>query len=72
MTDLSLELSVEERKYLADLLEAELNQTRVEEHRTRTPSYREHIVQQVEIIEGLLQKLSAADRQLPQSALRPQ
>lgn len=59
MTDLSLDLNAQERKYLAELLEAELSQTRVEEHRTRTPSYREHIVQQVEIIEGLLQKLAA-------------
>jgi hypothetical protein len=57
MTDLQLGLSGEEQEYLAGLLEAELKETRVEEHRTRKPSYREHVVHQETIIEGLLSKL---------------
>ena len=60
MTDLQLDLSIEEQKYLAELLSAQLKETRVEEHRTRKPSYREHVVQREEIIEGLLRKLGAA------------
>src|SRR5688572_15133610 len=54
-----LNLSSEEREYLVSLLEDSLKQTRVEEHRTRTPSYREHVVQQEGIIESLLAKLRA-------------
>ena len=62
VTTLSLELTSQEQQYLADMLEAELNERRVEEHRTRTPSYREHIVQQEEIIESLLQKLGRSTK----------
>ena len=54
-----LNLSSEEREYLLTLLEDSLKQTRVEEHRTRTPSYREHVVHQEELIESLLAKLRA-------------
>jgi len=57
MTDLQLGLSAEEQEYLADLLETELKETRVEEHRTRKPSYRERVVRQEAIIESLLNKL---------------
>lgn len=57
MTDLQLGLSGEEQEYLVELLEAELKETRVEEHRTRKPSYRERVVRREAIIEGLLNKL---------------
>jgi hypothetical protein len=57
MTEFQLGLSPEERQYLADLLKAVLKDTRVEEHRTRTPLYRESIVHNETLIVDLLQKL---------------
>jgi hypothetical protein len=47
----------EEHRFLCDLLETVLKDTRVEEHRTRTPSYRTYVLQQEELIIGLLNKL---------------
>jgi hypothetical protein len=52
MTDLQLTLTDEETRYLVELLENALKETRIEEHRTRTPSYREHL------LVGLLNKLA--------------
>ena len=57
MTDLQLNLSQPERDCLVELLQSALKQTRVEEHRTRTPTYREHVVEHEALIEGLLKKL---------------
>jgi hypothetical protein len=57
MSETSLMLTSEERGYLADLLERVLKDTRVEEHRTRTPSYREHVLHQEDVILALLGKL---------------
>jgi len=55
--DSPVTLTAEERKFLAGLLEVALRDTRVEEHRTRTPSYREHIVHHEELIASVLTKL---------------
>lgn len=57
MSDVQLSLTADERNYLADLLQTTLKNTRIEEHRTRTPTYREHVVHQEELIVGLLSKL---------------
>jgi hypothetical protein len=57
MAETQLALSTEERELLVNLLESSLKRTLVEEHRTRGPTYREHIVQQEELMEGLLRKL---------------
>ena len=57
MSDLQLTLTAEEREYLLGLLESTLKNTRVEEHRTRTPSYREHVIHREDLIVGLLGKL---------------
>jgi hypothetical protein len=57
MTDLELTLTAAEREYLVEVLERALKETRLEEHRTRTPSYREHVVQREDTIKGLLGKL---------------
>jgi len=57
MPDSSLTLTGEERDYLVDVLQSLLKDTRVEEHRTRTPSYREFVLNQESLIEGLLSKL---------------
>jgi hypothetical protein len=62
MAELQVTLTAEERQYLLDLLEITLKDMRVEEHRTRTPTYREHVLRQESIAEGLLNKLQQAPR----------
>jgi len=57
MQELQLNLTQEERTYLAGLLENVLKDTRVEEHRTRTLGYRERILQDEKVIVDLLKKL---------------
>jgi len=57
MADTLLTLNNEERNCLVDMLELALKETRIEEHRTRTPSFREHIVRHEQVITGLLSKL---------------
>jgi hypothetical protein len=57
MTDLQLVLSADERQFLQKLLERTLKDTLIEEHRTRTPSYREYVVHNEEIIQAVLKKL---------------
>jgi hypothetical protein len=57
MTELQITLNADERQYLLDLLERTLKDTRVEEHRTRTPTYREYVLQQEDIIQAVLNKL---------------
>jgi hypothetical protein len=57
MADSQLMLTAEEHDFLAGLLEVVLRDMRVEEHRTRTPSYREHIIHREELIASLLRKL---------------
>ena len=57
MADTQLTLTAEEREYLVSLLENVLKETRVEEHRTRTPSFREHVLHREELIASLLGKL---------------
>jgi hypothetical protein len=57
MTELQLTVTGAERQYLVDLLKRVLKDTRIEEHRTRTPLYRESVLHQEELINGLLNKL---------------
>lgn len=57
MADTALMLTEEERKFLADFLEMCLKDTQVEEHRTRTISYRDHLLHREHLIGSLLQKL---------------
>ena len=57
MPDTQLTLNAEEKKFLVEFLQAVLRDTRIEEHRTRTPSFREHIVQKEHMVESLLKKL---------------
>jgi len=57
MAELQVTLTVEECQYLLNLLEATLKVLRVEEHRTRTPAFREHLLLQDTVAEGLLTKL---------------
>jgi hypothetical protein len=60
MTEHKVTLTGDERKFLEDLLEITLKERQVEEHRTRTPTYREHILQQEELAQGILKKLKQA------------
>lgn len=57
MVDFPLTLSNEERELLVHLLEDARKETLIEEHRTRAPTYREHVVHQGDLISGLLGKL---------------
>jgi hypothetical protein len=57
MAETQLALSAEERAFLVGLLELVLKDTRIEEHRTRTLSYREHILHREDLISGVLSKL---------------
>jgi len=57
MAESTLMLTAEERQFLVDLLETALKDARIEEHRTRTLSYRDHILQREDVIAHLLGKL---------------
>jgi hypothetical protein len=60
MADLQVTLTAEERKYLANLLVTVQKEKRVEEHRTRTPTYRQYVLEEEQLIAGLLSKLGQA------------
>jgi len=57
MSDFQVTLSAEERQYLLDLLQTTLESVRVEEHRSRTPLFREQVLRQEKLALGLLTKL---------------
>lgn len=54
---LHLTLTPQESSFLANLLQTALKETRIEEHRTRTPLYREHVLEKERLIEAVLEKL---------------
>jgi hypothetical protein len=53
----TLTLSAAEKNYLAELLESDLEETRVEVRRTSTPSYHADLIRREEMIRGLVEKL---------------
>jgi hypothetical protein len=57
MADLQCTFTKEETDHLVEVLEAQLKETRVEEHRTRTPSYREAVLRNEELLASVLAKL---------------
>lgn len=57
MPETSITLTAEEHQLLVEILETILKETRVEEHRTRTLSFREHITHKEHLVESLLNKL---------------
>jgi hypothetical protein len=59
MDPLQLTMSAEERECLLQLLEQTLKDTKIEEHRTRTLSYREQVVRQEDLLQSLLNKVRA-------------
>lgn len=58
MNEIHLSLNAEEKELLVNLLEHEISQRLVEEHRTRTPSYREYIQHDESVLQGVLAKLN--------------
>jgi hypothetical protein len=60
MVEKQLTLTAEEQELLVDMLETARKSTLVEEHRTRSLEYREHIVHREEVLTGLLNKVRSA------------
>lgn len=58
MAETNLTLTAEETEFLTNLLGTVLKDAKVEEHRTRTLSYRESIVHKEEVIASVLKKLA--------------
>lgn len=57
MSDVSLTLTPEERDYLVRLLQHTLKERQIEEHRTKTPLFREHVIHEEELLSSILAKL---------------
>jgi hypothetical protein len=57
MAEFTLTLSAEERAFLAELLNVILKETRVEEHRTRAPTYRATVLHKEDMLASVLKKL---------------
>jgi hypothetical protein len=57
MPESPLTLSAEESQFLVGLLETALKDTRIEEHRTRAPTYREHVLHKEDLLKSILGKL---------------
>jgi hypothetical protein len=57
VAELTPSLTKEEHAFLVDLLQRTLKDARVEEHRTRTLSYREFVLKQEDVITAILNKL---------------
>lgn len=57
MAETQLLLNAEEKDLLLKLLEHEISLRLVEEHRTRAPSYREHIMHDKAVLQRVLAKL---------------
>lgn len=57
MAEKQLTLTDEEQEFLLDLLDMAQKATLVEEHRTRTPDYRQHVLHREDLIMRLLHKL---------------
>ena len=60
MVEKSVELTAEERKYLVNLLQFVLSETRVEVRRTDHREFREQVKHREDVIRGLLEKLEGA------------
>jgi hypothetical protein len=57
MGETQLTLTAEKSQFLVGLLEVALRDVRVEEYRTRAPTYREHILRREALMARLLAKL---------------
>lgn len=59
MADTNMTLTQEERDCLTELLQLAIKEARIEEHRTRTLSFREHILEREHVLANILTKLGA-------------
>lgn len=57
MNELQLHLTTEECQFLTELLTTSLKDLHVEEHRTKTPSYREYVIQREDLAQAVLGKV---------------
>jgi hypothetical protein len=57
MAETQLTLTAQEREQLIDLLQEVLKETKIEEHRTRTLSFRDVVLQKEQAIVSVLRKL---------------
>jgi hypothetical protein len=57
MADVSIAVTAEERDFLVHVLQSEMKKHQIEEHRTRTPTYREHVLKEEALLAELLAKL---------------
>lgn len=55
--EIPLTLTRDERAYLERVLQNALGDTRVEAHRTHSPQFRERVLNEEELVRGLLSKL---------------
>ena len=53
----NLIVTAEERDYLQRLLQKTLEEVRVEVHRTHTPDFRQQVMQEEQLVRGLLAKV---------------
>jgi hypothetical protein len=60
MNEVQLQLSAEEWDFLVGYLRSALKGYQVEEHRTRTPTYREHVTHEKDMLAAILDKLERA------------
>jgi hypothetical protein len=58
MNEFHVTLTEDEHRLLTEILGQVLKEKRVEEHRTRTSSFREIVIAEEELIEGMLLKLN--------------
>jgi len=59
MVEHQLTITTDERDFLVNLLQSALKEARVEEHRTRAPSFRELILKKEQAMIDLLTKLGS-------------
>ncbi len=59
MDEMQMTVTAEERRFLAGRLELALRDARNEERQTLSPTYREHVLRQEELIACLLRKIEA-------------
>ena len=57
MADIQMNLTPDEHELLAEILNHELKQKRVEEHRTDSTDYKRMVARKAELVEGMLNKL---------------
>lgn len=62
MANLQMTFSAEEQQFLVNLLERTLNDLRIEEHRTRAPTYRQHVLHDEELLSSILSRLRTGPR----------